>query len=118
MVRLSYHYPMGLSHHAAAALAARLTLIVNDDAPPPPKPGRGHARSAYVDRSRTDSLELRGFPLVGRGIPGVIRGTAPGDSVAALGREARDLNDAGGEAVRRRMRHARARHASRCARQQ
>ena len=37
---------------------------------------------------------MRGFPLVGMGVPGVIRGTRPGDSAAALERNERAAKSA------------------------
>lgn len=40
----------------------------------------GHARGTHVDRSRTDSRELRGIPAVGNGVTGAIPGTRPGDT--------------------------------------
>ena len=81
---------MGLSAAAAAAQAARLTPTIQPDKP---ASELGHRRgSTYVDRSRTDALELRGLPAVGRGAgPGAIRGSRPGDSVAALERDERHL---------------------------
>src|SRR4051794_16647546 len=81
---------MGLSHEQAARQQAAL----HPDVPPdePKTLERGHGRGKHVvDRSRTDSLELRGFPCVGFGVAGVIPGTRPGDSVAALERDERAI---------------------------
>jgi hypothetical protein len=82
---------MGLSHVAAAKQAANLAPHVVETKPAEHGNRRG---SDTIDRSRTDAIELRGFPLVGRGIAGVIRGTAPGDSTAALERDERELHEA------------------------
>jgi|SRR3954468_20728213 hypothetical protein len=83
---------MGLSHEQAARQQAALQPDVAPDGPK--KLERGHGRGKYVDRSRTDAIDLRGFPCVGFGVAGVIPGTRPGDSVAALERDERAINNA------------------------
>lgn len=89
------HTPrMGITAAAAAAQAARLTPSspeATTQTPGPARPVRGHRRGTYVDRSRTDAIELRGVPIAGHGISGVIPGTKPGDSAAALEQAGRDI---------------------------
>lgn len=87
------HTPrMGLTAAAAAAQAARLTPSPPEATTNTAAPGRGHRRgSTRIDRTRTDAIELRGVPIAGHGISGVIPGTKPGDSAAALEAAGRDI---------------------------
>ena len=80
-------------------------------AEPETKPEHGHARGAWVDRSRTDGAELRGVGLVGRGIEGAIVGTRPGRdrNIAREERDNRWLRDSQRDEVRAHMRIVRAR---------
>ena len=89
---IRHTYRMGLTAAAAAAQAARLTPSSLEATTQPGPVGRGHRRgSTRIDRRRTDAIELRGVPIAGHGVSGVIPGTRPGDSAATLEQAGRDI---------------------------
>jgi hypothetical protein len=92
----------------AARAAARLKPLVPAAGAKPAEPAkpRGHARGQTTDDRRLQDKALRGIPCVGAG-PGVIDGTRPGDSAAALEQEARDLNEHARLIMAAKMRQAR-----------
>jgi hypothetical protein len=61
------------------AYRAHLGLKPLPHTTPPTNPKPETRISQHVDRSRTDSTELRGIPAIGQGVTGAIPGTRPGD---------------------------------------
>lgn len=76
--------------------------------PAEPDPEQESAEVVTEDATIGNEERLRGIPAVGR-VSGTMTNRRPGDPVWRLEEEARDLNAAGREAVRDRMRAARKR---------
>lgn len=99
-----------MSSAAHAAQMARLAPATPAD---DPVPERGHRRGTYIDRSRTDAIELRGIGICGKGITGCMPHHKPGDSVAYLERMLKDeanlTRPAHSDEVRARLKVARGR---------